>query len=48
MAASLFVTLAVELLKWQTPAQRFSETLSFFTMGMHEKFAAQSIRAISC
>jgi hypothetical protein len=39
VAASLFVNLAAELLKWQTPATAFSEAVSFLTMGMHEKFA---------
>jgi hypothetical protein len=47
MAASLFVILAAEVLKWQTPAMAFSEAVSFFPMGIHEKFATQSSRAIS-
>jgi hypothetical protein len=47
VAASFFVTLAAELLNWQNPAQRFSEVASFITMGMYEKLATQSSRAIS-
>jgi hypothetical protein len=47
VAASFFVTLAAELLKWQNPAQRFSDLVSFLTTGTHEKLAAQSSRAIS-
>jgi hypothetical protein len=47
VAASLFVSHAVELLKWQTPAQRFSEAVSFLTMGRHKKFATQSYCEIS-
>jgi len=47
MAASFFVTLAAELLKWENPAQRFSELVSFLTTGMHEKLATQSSRAVS-
>jgi hypothetical protein len=39
VAASFFVTLAAELLKWRTPVQRFSETVSSFILGKHKKFA---------
>jgi hypothetical protein len=47
VAASFFVTLTAELLKWQNPAQLFSEVVSFLTMGMLEKLATQSFRAAS-
>lgn len=46
VAASLFVSLAAELLKWQTPAMAFSEASFFLATRMHKKFAAQSSRAI--
>jgi hypothetical protein len=45
VAASLFVSPATELLKWQTAAMAFSEAVSFLTMGMHENFATQTSRA---
>jgi hypothetical protein len=47
MAASLFVTRAVELLKWHTPARRFLQPLSSLAMGRHKKFATQSTCEIS-
>jgi len=45
-AASFFVTLASQLLKWQIPAMVFSEAVSFLTSRMHKKFSTQVSRAL--